>query len=278
MLSEGRKRDTVANAILALSFAANAAQSPESLVTSGKTAAPNLPLMGELMRKRKEANRNLDSARVSEPARNRKKKTFKEFVEEATLIAESRGAHFSTREELMKHHGGKLPDGTFIKNRGTKENPKYGLASSQAREKQKQDREERIKKATGQLTPREKAKVETKRRLARERGAEVHHATEIETSAKEMRNMSPGDVLRHKKKQAQDKKYHGNDPRNLVVANKSPVSKFKPQQPGFHHGKYHAFERGNRNKLKDIDNAISPMRAFTTLVNKARKKTRRGED
>jgi hypothetical protein len=278
MLSEGRKRDTVANALLALSFAANAAQSPESLVTSGKTAAPNLPLMGELMRKRKEANRNLDSARVSEPARNRKKKTFKEFVEEATLIAESRGAHFSTREELMKHHGGKLPDGTFIKNRGTKENPKYGLASSQAREKQKQDREERIKKATGQLTPREKAKVETKRRLARERGAEVHHATEIETSAKEMRNMSPGDVLRHKKKQAQDKKYHGNDPRNLVVANKSPVSKFKPQQPGFHHGKYHAFERGNRNKLKDIDNAISPMRAFTTLVNKARKKTRRGED
>jgi len=276
MLSEGRKRDAAANALLALSFAANAAQSPQSFVTSGKTAAPSLPLMGELMRKRKEANRNLDSPRVSEPARNRKKKTFKEFVEESTIIRE--GAHFSTREELMKHHGGKLPDGTFIKNRGTKENPKYGLASTQSREKHKQDREERIKKATGQLTPREKAKVERKRRLARERGAEVHHATEIETSAKEMKGMSPGDVLRHKKKQAQEKKYHGNDPKNLVVANKSPVSKFKPQQPGFHHGKFHAFERSNRNKLKDIDNAISPMRAFTTLVNKARRKTRRGED
>ena len=80
MLSEGRKRDAAANAVLGLAFAANAAQSPESLVSSGKSAAPGLPLMGELIRKRKEANRNLDSPRVSEPARNRKKKTFEEFV------------------------------------------------------------------------------------------------------------------------------------------------------------------------------------------------------
>jgi hypothetical protein len=276
MLSEGRKRDAAANAVLTLSFAANAAQSPESLVTSGKTAAPSLPLMGELMRKRKEANRNLDSARVSEPARNRKKKTFKEFVEESTIIRE--GRHFSSKDELMKHHGGKLPDGTFIKNRGTKEAPKYGLASVQSRENEKERREKRIKQATGQLTPGEKAKVERKRKLARRRGAELHHATEIETSGKEMKNMSPGDVLRHKKKQAQEKKYHGNDPKNLVVANKGPVSKFKPQQPGFHHGKFHAFERGNRKKLEDIGNVITPMRAFTTLVNKVRRKTRRGED
>ncbi len=276
MLSEGRKRDIAANAVLALSFAANAAQSPQSLVRSGHDAAPSLPLMGELMRKRKEANRNLDSARVSEPARNRKKKTFKEFVEESAIIRE--GRHFSSKDELMKYHGGKLPDGTFIKNRGTKEAPKYGIASVQSRENEKERREKRIKQATGQLTPREKAKVERKRRLARERGAELHHATEIETSGKEMKDMSPGDVLRHKKKQAQEKKYHGNDPKNLVVANKGPVSKFKPQQPGFHHGKFHAFERGNREKLGDIGNAITPMRAFTTLVNKARRKTRRGED
>jgi hypothetical protein len=276
MLSEGRKRDAAANAVLALSFAANAAQSPQAFVSSGEKAAPSLPLMGELMRKRKEANRNLDSARVSEPARNRKKKTFKEFVEESTIIRE--GRHFSSKDELMKHHGGKLPDGTFIKNRGTKEAPKYGLASVQARENEKERREKRIKQATGQLTPREKAKVERKRRLARERGAELHHATELETSGKEMKDMSPGDVLRHKKKQSQEKKYHGNDPKNLVVANKGPVSKFKPQQPGFHHGKFHAFERGNRKKLEDIGNVITPMRAFTTLVNKARRKTRRGED
>ena len=276
MLDEAKKREKAANALLGLAFAASAAQSPKDFVRTGHIESPGTALMQMWAKKRGEAERNLDSGRVSHPARNRKKKTFKEFVEESLVITE--GAHFSSKDELIKHHGGKLPEGTFIKNRGTKENPRYGIASVQAREKHKQDREERTKKATGQLTPREKAKVERKHRLARERGAEVHHGTEIETSGKEMKDMSPGDVLRYKKKQAKEKKYHGNDPRNLVVANKGPVSKFKPQQPGFHHGKFHAFERGNRKKLEDIGNVITPMRAFTTLVNKARRKTRRGED
>ncbi len=276
MLDEGRKREKVANAFLAATMAASAAQSPKDFVRTGHVEAPGTALMQMWAKKRGEAERNLDSGRVSHPARNRKRKTFKEFVEEAIIISE--GRHFSSRDELIKHHGGKLPDGTFIKNRGTRENPKYGIASVQAREKHKQDREERTKKATGQLTPREKAKVESKHRLSAKRRGEVHHATEIETSGKEMKDMSPGDVLRYKKEQAKDKRYHGNDPKNLVVANKGPVSKFKPQQPGFHHGKFHAFERGNRKKLEDIGNVITPMRAFTTLVNKARRKTRRGED
>ena len=86
MLSEGRKRDAAANAILALSFAANAAQSPQALVKSGNVEAPGMQLMSNMMRKRKEANRNLDSGRVSHPARNKKMKTFKEFVEEAYLV------------------------------------------------------------------------------------------------------------------------------------------------------------------------------------------------
>ena len=203
-------------------------------------------------------------------------KTFREFLEEAYLPEGQK--HFSSKDQLIQHHGGKLPSGSFIKNRGTKEKPKYGLASVQSRENEKQRREERIKKATQQLTPKERRKVARKRRIARERGQEIHHATEIETSGREMRNMSPGDVLRYKKKQAKDKKYHGNDPRNLVVADKGPVSRFKPQKPGFHHGKFHAFERGNREKLKDIKDIISPMRAYTTLVNRERRRTRRGED
>ena len=279
MLSEGRKRDAAANAVLGLAFAANAAQSPKDLIRSGHIESPGVVQMQRTIGDPRKKPKDLNKEPVTRRGTKLKEgKTFREFVKEATIIAESRRGHFSTREELMKHHGGKLPDGTFIKNRGTKENPEYGLASSKAREEEKQRRNERIKKATGQLTPREKAKVATKRRLARERGAELHHGTEIETSAKEMRNMSPGDVLRHKKKQAQEKRYHGNDPKNLVIANKGPVSKFKPQQPGFHHGKFHAFERSNREKLNDISNAISPMRAFTTLVNKERRKTRRGED
>jgi hypothetical protein len=276
MIDEGKKRDVAANALLGLAFAVNATQSPKDLVRSGHIEGPGVQLMSRMMQKRGEANRNLDSGRVSHPARNRKKKTFKEFVEEVLIISE--GRHFSTKDELMSHYKGNLPQGTFIKNRGTKESPRYGLASVQSREKHKQDREERTKKATAQLTPKEKKKVDHKERLARSRGGQIHHSTEIETSGREMKDMSPGDVLRYKKKQAKEKKYHGNDPRNLVVADKSPVSKFKPQKPGFHHGKFHAFERSNRQKLKDIESAISPMRAFTTLVNKERRKTRKGED
>ena len=277
MLSEGRKRDAAANAVLGIAFAANAAQSPKDFVKSGHIESPGVVQMQRTIGDPRKKPKDLNKEPVTRRGTKLKEgKTFKEFLEEAYLYESQR--HFSTKDDLMKHHGGKLPDGTFIKNRGTKEAPRYGLASSQSREKHKQDREERTKKATGQLTPREKAKVERKRGLARRRGAELHHATEIETSGKEMKNMSPGDVLRYKKKQAKERRYHGNDPKNLVVADKGPVSKFKPQKPGFHHGKFHAFERGNRSKLKDIDNAISPMRAYTTLVNKARRKTRRGED
>jgi hypothetical protein len=82
MLQEGRKRDAATNALLALSFAANVAQSPKDLVRSGHVEGPGVQLMSRMMGKRKEANRNLDSGRVSHPARN---KTFKEFVEDCDL-------------------------------------------------------------------------------------------------------------------------------------------------------------------------------------------------
>ena len=99
MLKEGRKRDAAANAILALSFAANAAQSPEGLIKSGKVEAPGTQLMANMMRKRKEANRNLDSGRVSHPARNRKKSTVGE-----------------SQEHSMKEVESKLPKGHKLKN------------------------------------------------------------------------------------------------------------------------------------------------------------------
>ena len=88
MLSEGRKRDTAANALLALSFAANAAQSPKDLIRSGHVEGPGIQLMSRMMSKRKEADRNLDHGRVV--PRNVKKKTFKEFVEIAKLCESSR--------------------------------------------------------------------------------------------------------------------------------------------------------------------------------------------
>jgi len=86
MISEATKREKIANAVLGLTFAASAAQSPQDFVRTGKIESPGTALMQRWGRVRGEAERNLDSGRVSHPARNRKKmKTFKEFVEEAYL-------------------------------------------------------------------------------------------------------------------------------------------------------------------------------------------------
>ena len=106
MLSEGRKRDAAANALLGIAFAANAAQSPKDLIRSGNIEGPGVQLMDRMMRKRKEANRNLDSARVSHPARN---KTFKEFVEEVSLLETQTTQRIVQRSaELIK--SGKNPE------------------------------------------------------------------------------------------------------------------------------------------------------------------------
>lgn len=273
MLSEGRKRDAAANAVLALSFAANAAQSPQALVKSGSIEAPGVAGMQRLMDPRKK-RKDLDLQRVSHSARN---KTFKEFVEEAYLI-EAKQPSFSSKEELIKHYGGSIPSHLYPKNRGSKVNPKWGVGRREEREQTQSRREENIKTTTGSLTKRQKSKVERKRTLAAQRGKELHHGTEVSTSAKQMRNMSPGDRLRFKSREAKKNRYHGNDPKNLVLANKGSVDTFKPEQPGFHHGKYHAFERKNRAKLKDTEHILSPSRAFTTLVNKERKKIRKSKE
>jgi len=74
VISEARKRDHLANAALGLSFVASALQSPESFINSGKIEGPGIQLMSRMMEKRKKADANLDSGRVSHPARNRKKK------------------------------------------------------------------------------------------------------------------------------------------------------------------------------------------------------------
>ena len=68
-----RKRDHLANALLGLAFATNVAQSPSAAIRSGHIEGPGMQLMSRMMQRRKEANRNLDSGRVSHPARNIKK-------------------------------------------------------------------------------------------------------------------------------------------------------------------------------------------------------------
>ena len=85
MISEASRREKIANAVLGATFALSAAQSPKDFVKTGKIESPGFGLMQRWGRVRGEAERNLDSGRVSHPARNKKMKTFKEFVEEAYL-------------------------------------------------------------------------------------------------------------------------------------------------------------------------------------------------
>jgi hypothetical protein len=85
MISEANKREKIANAVLGATFALSAAQSPQDFVRTGKIESPGAALMQTWGKKRGEAERNLDSGRVSHPARNKKMKTFREFLEEAYL-------------------------------------------------------------------------------------------------------------------------------------------------------------------------------------------------
>jgi hypothetical protein len=136
MINEARKRDHLANAVLALSFAANAAQSPKDLVRSGNIEGPGLQVMSRMMKKRAEAERNLDSPRVSEPARNRKKKTFEEFVTEVRKYTKTR----SKEEAETIRKSKKDPSLYRLKNRQTVETPLWGLELKSKQKEQQQRR------------------------------------------------------------------------------------------------------------------------------------------
>ncbi len=99
MLDEARKREKVANAFLAATMAASAAQSPKDFVRTGHIESPGTALMQMWAKKRGEAERNLDHGRVSHAARNRKKKSVEE-----------------SKEHTMKEVETKLPKGHKLKN------------------------------------------------------------------------------------------------------------------------------------------------------------------
>jgi hypothetical protein len=65
MISEASRREKIANAVLGATFALSAAQSPKDFVRTGHIESPGTALMQTWGRKRGEAERNLDSGRVS---------------------------------------------------------------------------------------------------------------------------------------------------------------------------------------------------------------------
>ena len=239
MLDEARKREKVANAFLAATMAATAAQSPKDFVRMGHVESPGTALMQMWGKKRGEAERNLDSGRVSHPARNRKKKTFEEF------ILEARQPTFSSREELEKHHDG-IPSGYYANNAGSVENPKWRLKPKEGGVRERKVRAERI--AT--LSSDEEKKVAAKKANKLKRaGLDAHHITPLHYSAKIKSSMSDTEWEERKKRDAAQGIYHGHHPKNIMgaVTDNTPESR---SRRGIRHraGGAHELE----GKTKDI--------------------------
>jgi hypothetical protein len=83
MISEAKKREKIANAFLATTMALSAAQSPKDFVKTGAIESPGVAIMQRTIGNPRKQRKNLDSGLVV--PRNKKMKTFKEFVEEAYL-------------------------------------------------------------------------------------------------------------------------------------------------------------------------------------------------
>jgi len=83
MISEASKREKIANAFLATTMALSAAQSPKDFVKTGAIESPGVAIMQRTIGNPRRQRKNLDSGLVV--PRNKKMKTFKEFVEEAYL-------------------------------------------------------------------------------------------------------------------------------------------------------------------------------------------------
>ncbi len=272
MLDEARKREKVANAFLAATMAASAAQSPKDFVRTGHIEAPGTVLMQTWGRKRGEAERNLDQTRVSQAARNVKKKTFKEFVEEIDLIEAQR--YFSSRGELEKYHGG-IPSGFYANNAGSSENPKWRLKPKSGGEAERQRRKERIASLSSE-TEREAADLKASK--IKSRGYEAHHITPTHHSAKLKASMSPAEWEARKARDAKIGVYHGHTPRNLMATKRSGD---RPDKPGVYHRKGGAHEL--EGKVKDLvsgpgskESAISHSQLLAAAVRKQRREKKQG--
>ena len=226
-------------------------------------------------------------------------KTFKQFLDESYAYLEEDSATDSkpgTKSELqaridaaLKRNNRKSLEryaylsavrkgkkGSDIEKAADKLSKSQSPSQSPAKKKAQKHRDDNIAVATGELTDRQKEISKAKIKKAKSRGMDVHHNNDVKSSGDKMRNMSPEERSKYREDQAKDHRYHGDHPRNLVVANSTDKSKFSPHTPGFHHNKYHSFERNNDKKLQDLP--ISKQRAFTTLVNQARRRKKRAPE
>lgn len=223
-------------------------------------------------------------------------KTFKEFLDESYAHLSEASATKSKPTELQVRMAAAADNNKRIRLRkshmhsallnAVKAGPKGRsldvermadkLAKSQSPSRYQQRRAENIKISTGELTQAQQKKIKRKQERAAALGMDIHHNQGVKSSGDKMRNMSPEEKSEYRENEAKNHRYHGDDPKNLVVANSTETSEFSPHTPGFHHNKYHSFERINAKELQDLP--ISPQRAFTTLVNQARRRKKRAPE
>lgn len=117
MLSEARKREKIANAVLGTAMAVTAGQSAGDFVKTGHIESPGVALMQMYSKKRKEADRNLDSQVVAQGARNiklareksRGKDKYKKDVKEMKTFSEFCSPLMEMRKEDKVKGKGRTP-------------------------------------------------------------------------------------------------------------------------------------------------------------------------
>jgi hypothetical protein len=236
MLDEARKREKVANAFLAATMALSAAQSPKDFVKTGKIESPGVALMQRWGRVRREAERNLDSGAVV--PRNKKMKTFKEFVEEAYILEVNRPESGSPEEQARwdRQNARRIalnnPSSKIIGIIGRDKNgiQRYGLKDAARRRQQQKNRASRLAYIDSDLDPEQNKRGNKKIKLIKTkgtykdedgrertgRGKEAHHLTSISQSYEELKGLSPEERKVKKDNDAKGGKFHGSDPRNIA--------------------------------------------------------------
>lgn len=250
MLDEARKREKVANAFLLATLAASAAQSPKDFVKTGHMEAPGTALMQRFGRVRGEAERNLDSGRVV--ARNVKKKTFKEFVEESYLeearrdtglrglkhgLGDSKSDAISKGLRFFKGSDGRTRE---IRNYGSQSKPGGRVVDYENETARRVKRQTRLHDITPSEHQDHRAYAK-KASQATKLGMDVHHMTPVAKSAKLKASMSDAEWQQRLKDDEAKGIYHGNHPRNLALTKRQGESGSGVS----HHGTIHTRRRQN---------------------------------
>jgi hypothetical protein len=238
MISEGKRlriASKVSDAVLAAAAAATMAQGPRDFVSFGAIQSPGVVRGQEEGRKRGEADRNLDSGRVSHSARNKKMKTFREFLEEATnkhgIDSDSYSKWISAAEKAHNETGTiksiaqQTHNGVdyVLRQKGHYKNgkPRFAVTPKKA----KQNTEERRQAKKRDLSSHEDMiKGNEKESKLKKAGLETHHITPLEYSEKLKASMSDSEWEAKKIKDAENGIYHGHHHKNLMgtVGPKTP--------------------------------------------------------